>query len=330
MNFGKVYRVIRVKKFGNPATYRKFSQNRMFMKAGTSLLVFLFFVSCASGKQKMYTASTPADTLVRKFLDIPLADSVDFIRWKLVLSDTHYALRCTYGIGKKNTNGFINGGKTISISGTIKKEKNKFFLYNGDNYLQVLVLNDDLLHIVNADQSLVVGNGGWSYTLNNMTPLGIEQINISAKPVLFNDSMALIEQFESRVTSLTLDDNEKYLAAGTYNGIVWVINLNTNAAVCNKALHLSSVNDLKFAMVDKDQLQLASAGADQTIKLMDISAILQKNYNQDILTLKGHSKWIYALYYTPDSRWLFSTGEDNKVIAWKPTMKDIYETLSNK
>ncbi|HRI19921.1 MAG TPA: hypothetical protein PLA68_03165 [Panacibacter sp.] len=144
------------------------------------------------------------------------------------------------------------------------------------------------------------------------------------------DSLAIIEQYDSKVSSLVVDDKEKYIAAGTYNGMVWMIDLKTGAVICNKALHLSSVNDLKIAVLDNGKMQLASAGADQTIKLTDINAILQKNYNQDIISLKGHTKWIYGLYYTPDGRWLFSAGEDNKVIAWRTTMSDLYQTLSNK
>jgi hypothetical protein len=135
--------------------------------------------------------------------------------------------------------------------------------------------------------------------------------------------------FDSKVASVAVDANEQYIAAGTYNGFVWINDLRTNNNIWNKALHLSSVNDIKFAIVDNDKMQLASAGADQTIKLIDVKSILQKNYNEDVITLKGHTRWIYALYYTPDGLWLFSTGEDNKVIAWKPTMNDLYQTLNN-
>ena len=56
-----------------------------------------------------YTASTPANTYVRHFLGINQHDSVDFIRWKLKITDhKEFALTCTYGIGKPGTNGFIN------------------------------------------------------------------------------------------------------------------------------------------------------------------------------------------------------------------------------
>jgi len=146
---------------------------------------------------------------------------------------------------------------------------------------------------------------------------------------LMHEASTTTLQFDSKVTSLAVDINEQYIAAGTYNGFVWINDLKTGISVWNKALHLSSVSDIKFTRIDNNEMQLASAGADQTIKLIDVKAILQKNFTEDIITLKGHASWIYALYYTPDGQWLFSTGEDNKVVAWKPTMNNLYKTLYN-
>ena len=144
---------------------------------------------------------------------------------------------------------------------------------------------------------------------------------------LIRDSLLLSQRFDSRVTSLEVDRNEQYIAAGTYNGYVWINNLNNGYDQWHRALHLSSVNDLKFASVDNGKIQLAAASADQTIKLIDVRSILQKAGKEDIITLRGHTKWIYALYYTPDGQWLFSTSEDDKVIAWKPTMNGLYQAL---
>ena len=87
------------------------------MKIIPLFLSTLIIVSCASGKENkkenIYTGSTPADAIVRSFLGIPLTDSIDFIRWKLILQDNRYQLQCNYGISKPNTDGFINGGKKI-------------------------------------------------------------------------------------------------------------------------------------------------------------------------------------------------------------------------
>src|SRR5262249_36421314 len=91
-----------------------------------------------------------------------------------------------------------------------------------------------------------------------------------------NTSLAILN-FDAKVTSVALDANEQYIAAGTYNGSIWINDLQTNNNVWNKALHLSSVNDLKFARVGNNELQLATASADQTIKLINVTAILQKD-----------------------------------------------------
>jgi hypothetical protein len=160
------------------------------MKMITALLSLLFIVSCASGKENAYTGSTPADPVVRSFLGIPLSDSVDFIRWQLILKDNNYTLNCNYGIGKPNTNGFINGGKKIVISGVLHKEKNNYQLHNDSKILKLAELNNDLLHLLDENNHLLVGNGGWSYTLNNLTPSVTDQINITAHQTAFKDSMA--------------------------------------------------------------------------------------------------------------------------------------------
>ena len=164
------------------------------MKISTALLSLLLIFSCANGKEKIYTASTPADAIIRSFLGIPLNDSVDFIRWKLFLRDKEYHLQCNYGIGKPNTNGFINGGKKIELSGPLKKEKNYYQFQYGNKTLKVVELNADLLHLLNEDNSLLAGNGGWSYTLNNISPSGTAQITIASQPAALKDSMA----FEGR------------------------------------------------------------------------------------------------------------------------------------
>jgi len=41
------------------------------MKIISPLLAMLIFISCASGKEKSYTASTPGGTVVKAFLGIP-------------------------------------------------------------------------------------------------------------------------------------------------------------------------------------------------------------------------------------------------------------------
>jgi hypothetical protein len=164
------------------------------MKIISTVLSILLIVSCGSGKEKTYTGSTPADNSIRSFLGIPFSDSVDFIRWKLMIRDNDYHLQCNYGIGKNNSNGFISGGKKIELKGAMKKDKKYYGLQNGDKTLNVAKLNTDLLHLLNEDKSLLVGNGGWSYTLNSMSASVSDQVNLTPNQTVLKDSIG----FEGR------------------------------------------------------------------------------------------------------------------------------------
>lgn len=138
------------------------------------------------------------------------------------------------------------------------------------------------------------------------------------------------QSFDAKITSIAIDNTEKYLAVGTYNGFVWLLNNKNTNIMWSRALHASSINDLQFSVVNGGFVQLASASADQTIKLTDVTAVMQRKYSEDVLTLRGHNKWIYGLCYAPGGSWLYSVGEDNKLIAWKPTTADLYKTLTEK
>jgi hypothetical protein len=156
-------------------------------------LIFLFIIlvnfSTVFGEEKNYTGSTPADITVRSFLGIYSTDSIDFIRWQLTLLDNSYTLNCNYGIGKPNTNGFIDGGKKIEIKGALKKEKNNYELNYASKKLTLAELNTDLLHILNEHNNLLVGNAGWSYTLNALKPIHTTQFNIPTTLTSFKDSL---------------------------------------------------------------------------------------------------------------------------------------------
>ena len=93
------------------------------MKIINSFVFVLLFILNGNSKENTYTGSTPANPSIRLFLGIALRDSIDFIRWQLILDDKHYTLNCNYGIGKPNTNGFINGGKKVTLSGAVSKKK---------------------------------------------------------------------------------------------------------------------------------------------------------------------------------------------------------------
>lgn len=129
--------------------------------------------------------STPGDNPVKSILAISPDTKVDFIRWQLVLAAAisgkkTFRLNIAFGESAPNTLGFVAGGEKKSItgeydisplhknlSGTIYHLKSS--LLAGE--ILLLQLSDNLFHLLTPQKKLMVGNGGWSYTLNRKEPV---------------------------------------------------------------------------------------------------------------------------------------------------------------
>jgi hypothetical protein len=176
-----------VKYFFNFGNYCSFIQTPVMKSIFSS---FLIFFTCCNAKEKQYVGSTPATASnVRSFLAIPIADSVDFIKWKLILNDNTYFLNCQFGVGKPNTDGFINDGNKVELKGQLTRTNNYYILQSGNKSLRLVIINDNLLHVANDNSQLLNGTSGWSYTLNAATPSDSKEVSIFSNQSSLKDSM---------------------------------------------------------------------------------------------------------------------------------------------
>jgi hypothetical protein len=121
-----------------------------------------------------YSGSSPCGEGVRQFLPIPEEAELPLV-WQLSLYDTKtaapatYALRCEFRLpastqGEKAAPKILEKRGAMSLSqGT--KSNPQATVYELEGAFSLLKLNADVLHLLNRDRSLMVGNGGWSYTL---------------------------------------------------------------------------------------------------------------------------------------------------------------------
>ena len=89
-----------------------------------------------------------------------------------------FKLKYVYGLAQEGTPGFIGGGTTVEAEGvwTIVKGTTSHphaIVYRlTDNKtnktISFLKLSDDLLHLLDNNQRLMIGNAAWSYTLNRI------------------------------------------------------------------------------------------------------------------------------------------------------------------
>jgi hypothetical protein len=156
----------------------------------TSICSFILLLICASAtcQETVYVGSTPAHRAVREFLGISQNDSIDFIRWKLVIRADSFEALCSYGIGKPGTKGFQNEKRT-NFSGTFKKAGHRFYLSHGDKTFSMLEVNPAIVHLLDEKQRLLTGNGGFSYTLNTDKPYKSNHVNLQFKESRIENEM---------------------------------------------------------------------------------------------------------------------------------------------
>jgi len=127
-----------------------------------------------------FVGTTPCDTPIRRVLEIPADAKSDIVQWTLTLyqdaqaaTPTRYEIRFTYGTTAQGKPGLtdspdarnaIKTGTWRIITGTKSAPQAAVYDLGGD--LALIKIDDDLIHLLNADKSLMLGNGGWSCSLN--------------------------------------------------------------------------------------------------------------------------------------------------------------------
>jgi len=156
-------------------------------------------IACRSNKAvfdgmtaMVFEGTSPGVTKERVFLKIPLNERCDFIRWKLTLMQdaatkaaTTFILQREYGFYVDNRTDKSMGQATIEGTWEVAKVPNLkagsvvYRLHANSSSVSFLRLDDNLLHLLNSDQGLMIGNGGQSYTLsrtsNVIPPMSIYQ-----------------------------------------------------------------------------------------------------------------------------------------------------------
>jgi hypothetical protein len=156
---------------------------RSFLYPLISFLLLGLNSSCSWASDKngkiLFVGCTPGDDLIKSQLSISNETIIDFIKWDLTLDNLKrntFVLNIVYGESQPNTLGFKEGGQKKSYQGEyhISKDSNNEIYHLKSSGFQteivMIKLNANIFHLLTPQNKLMIGNGGWSYTLNNKTP----------------------------------------------------------------------------------------------------------------------------------------------------------------
>ena len=125
---------------------------------------------CLFASAQQFVGTTPAGAAVRDFLGIPRKEPCDKITWQLTLSQTNtFRLTATYGLQEQSAPGFVASGTSITLEGKLQKVSAKvsqLTLTPSGRTLSLSHINENLIHPLDTDKKLMIGNEFWNYTLS--------------------------------------------------------------------------------------------------------------------------------------------------------------------
>lgn len=136
------------------------------------------------------------------------------MRWKLELHGSgSFSLELAYGESRPNTLGFMD---TVvrSYEGNYVVEKGQKLIYhlkaNGiKGELMLAKINENIFHILTKDRELMVGNGGWSYTLNAASPMPLSSSVHSFSAPMIDTARQLVFDGRTPCKEFALDHGKE-------------------------------------------------------------------------------------------------------------------------
>lgn len=136
-----------------------------------------------SSLHAVFEGITACSAQTRPLPQIPEDTDCELIIWKIFLyqdsaqgTPTTYTLEGAYGPSQPNSTGPAGGGTAISMEGQWavatgtktdpEADVVQLFSEGSEVAVSFVKMGEDLLHVLNQDGTLMVGNAAWSYTLN--------------------------------------------------------------------------------------------------------------------------------------------------------------------
>lgn len=121
------------------------------------------------------------------------------------------------------------------------------------------------------------------------------------------NALMSISGITSPVQSVTFNNTENWIGAGSKSGVIKVFDLEENKAVRSISGHKAAICSLDFHRYGDI---LASGSMDTNLKLWDVRR------KGCIFTYKGHNEVLNCVQFSPDGKWIVSASSDCTIKVW--------------
>jgi|GEM_PF-298043 len=192
----------------------------------------------------VFVGTSPCGALIRPLLRVPAKGKCDLVKWELTLykdpktsTPTSYTIKSEYEFYMTNSTSEKKPLAIVEGTWTIQKDLAAYpgaVFYtldpgNAETTLSFVQLDDNIIHIANADKSLMIGDGGQSYSLNRKDPRSGASVKQTFPLSVVDRSVSQIV-FQGRTPCQEIARASAIAATEDCFKLKWLLTLNYNTA----------------------------------------------------------------------------------------------------
>ena len=138
-----------------------------------------------------------------------------------------------------------------------------------------------------------------------------------------NDSAPrrVLQGHKQVVLDVAFSPDEKFIVSGSADSTARIWDAVTGAELLMLDGHTGDVTAVDFACDQRGKLRVLTGSTDRTAKLWDVSSLTQSDaidepVAKELLTLKGHSRGLTSVAFSPLDRSILTAGRDGVSIVW--------------
>lgn len=136
------------------------------------------------------------------------------------------------------------------------------------------------------------------------------------------EETVLFRSDKNTIFAVAINTIGSRLAFADKNGSLRILDTRSHTVIRTLTAHSVRITDVKFSPDDR---QIATTSLDKTLKIWDAA-----NFNNRPVSIDKHTKWVLAVAFSPDGKYLVSSDEDGNIYYWPTHASYMAEQMCGK